>query len=533
MNSRHITSWGTNSRTRPSGQVMRAFFEPDEKFDYKEGKKIFKDPGTEQRSFFFTEEREGSGVAEDGGLIEVQVFRARGRKRLAQHVEGFKDQSQWGIVMPSGGLVDRPQDGKYFEWHLKDAKDNPFVTFKFHYRSWDNLVNLNLIPPSHSRSLMRQTPSMMRLPTTETEIIEVETPKKYLGKLYTSDQIHDTLRVAYYDEYDSESSDDTTAWIPRSLDSNQRESSKKKDNRDTVIVPPDYESFYPLPSKFPATLVNGAAHSQDWLTTAYNRPLPEIPSRNSSVSHSRPSSAASRAPSVTPSLMSYLERDQTSPEPYVGDAIAISIDGSGDASNENSISSHAGNSSEPDGSVILTGNANRQATIIPTSFSLPKVTFRKAKKSSDKPSPIKISTKYSSPLKIINGPLAADDNDDSHTGTLSLTESEWMCRTPSPVRNDPEYSCIERKLWSPGLDLEDKYRSSGRRKGNGYGDGDVDVHLRFDLDLSREDELVMNGKEDNGNAKEDERPSGEEGVNGKFMVKSKVEEHDLRDGNWI
>jgi hypothetical protein len=98
MNGRHITSWGTNSRTRPSGQVMRAFFEPDEKYDYKEGKKIFKNPGTEQRSFFFTEEREGAGAADDGGLIEVQVFRARGRKRRAQHVEGFRDQSQWGIV---------------------------------------------------------------------------------------------------------------------------------------------------------------------------------------------------------------------------------------------------------------------------------------------------------------------------------------------------------------------------------------------------------------------------------------------------
>jgi hypothetical protein len=97
MNGRHITSWGTNSRTRPSGQVMRAFFEPDEKYDYTEGKKIFRSPGTEQRSFFFTEEKEGTGAAEDGGLIEVQVFRARGRKKRAQHVEEFKDQSQWGI----------------------------------------------------------------------------------------------------------------------------------------------------------------------------------------------------------------------------------------------------------------------------------------------------------------------------------------------------------------------------------------------------------------------------------------------------
>jgi hypothetical protein len=254
--------------------------------------------------------------------------------------------------MPSGGLVDRPQDGKYFEWHLKDAKDNPFVTFKFHYRSWDNLVTLNLIPPSHPRSLTSQVPSMMRLPTIDTDKPEAETPKKYLGKLYTSDQIHDAVRVAYHDDYSSESSDDTRTWNPQSLDSTPQESSKKKDNRDAVIVPHDCEHFYPLPSKCSAPLAHEVAQSQDWLATAYNRPLPEIPSRNSSVSHSRPSSAASRAPSVTPSLMSYLERDQNSPEPYVGDAIAVSIDGSGSASDENSFSSPKGNSREPNSSAI-------------------------------------------------------------------------------------------------------------------------------------------------------------------------------------
>ncbi|PQE13226.1 Cellobiose dehydrogenase protein [Rutstroemia sp. NJR-2017a BBW] len=428
MNGRHITSWGSNSRTRPSGQVMRAFFEPDEKYDYTEGKKIFRSPGTEQRSFFFTEEKEGTGAAEDGGLIEVQVFRARGRKKRAQHVEEFKDQSQWGIG------------------------------------SWDNLVTLNLIPPNHPRSLVRQVPSMMRLPTTDTEKPEAGTPKKYLGKLYTSDQIHDAVRVAYHDEYSSESSDDTRVWIPRPLDSTPQESSKKRDNRDAVIVPHECEQSCPLPSTCSAPLAHEVAQSQDWLANAYIRPLPEVPSRNSSVSHSRPSSAASRAPSVTPSLVSYLERDQTSPEPYVGDAIAVSIDDPGDASDEDVVSSHKRTSRKPNGSAKPSSNGRRQISLIPTSFSLPNVTFRKSKKSPQKPLSIRVSTRYSSALKIDNGSPATDDDADTHTGTLSITESEWMCRTPSPVRNDPEYSYIERKLWSPGVDLEDKHRSHVQRE---------------------------------------------------------------------
>jgi hypothetical protein len=61
--------------------------------------------------------------------------------------------------MPSGGLIDQPQDAKFYDWHLKDPKDTPFTTFKFHYRSWDNLVLLQLIPDDHPRHLSLPSPS--------------------------------------------------------------------------------------------------------------------------------------------------------------------------------------------------------------------------------------------------------------------------------------------------------------------------------------------------------------------------------------
>lgn len=76
--------------------------------------------------------------------------------------------------MPSGGLLDRPQEAKYYDWHLRDDKNTPFVSFKFHYRSWDHLTSLQLIPEDHPRHLLLSSSSILSLnclPELEEELI--------------------------------------------------------------------------------------------------------------------------------------------------------------------------------------------------------------------------------------------------------------------------------------------------------------------------------------------------------------------------
>lgn len=51
---------------------------------------------------------------------------------------------------PSAGLLDAPQDACYYDWVLIDPKDSPFAIFRFHYRSWYNLCQLNLVPTPDS-----------------------------------------------------------------------------------------------------------------------------------------------------------------------------------------------------------------------------------------------------------------------------------------------------------------------------------------------------------------------------------------------
>jgi hypothetical protein len=55
------------------------------------------------------------------------------------------------------------------------------------------------------------------------------------------------------------------------------------------------------------------------------RPLPEIPPRTSSIHQRSISGASSNAPSITPSLLEYIERDESSPEPKIGIARVLVI----------------------------------------------------------------------------------------------------------------------------------------------------------------------------------------------------------------
>ncbi|TEY80430.1 hypothetical protein BOTCAL_0038g00290 [Botryotinia calthae] len=520
MNGRHVTSWGTNTKNRPSGQVMRALFEPGIEWDYKEGKTTYKNPGTEYRPFFFSQENGDCAAADDGGLLEIRVFRARGRKRRNPQLVQYKDQSDYGVVMPTHVLVEKPQDARYYDWHLKDAKDNPFVTFKFHYRSWDHLERLHLIPPNHPRILEAQVPAMARhlmassqiVPQPEQPTGSPHTPTKYLGKIYTSDQVHDSLRAAYplFDLSDSPySPDERKPWMSRILDGNQLDPllTVKKDHRDAFVVSNDSNTepdpFYISSSRkkgidrrtMPISEISalsidgtGSAFSHEWLASDYNtRPLPDIPSRNSSAA-SR-ASATSRAPSVTPSLLSYIDRDQPSPEPVIGTAIAVSID-----SDISEVSVAYEDESEEDkfdeehnfeGLSALSpppsrADSKRQGIIssstIKPSFSLPNVTIRKPWHSVDEISPLKIPPRKDSITVKSYISTASDDT----TGTLSLTESEWMRRTPSPLKEQewmrrtpspikesewmrrtpsPAKETLVERLWSPTPEKRENLRN--------------------------------------------------------------------------
>lgn len=86
------------------------------------------------------------------------------------HRGGFTDHNS----SPSGGLVENPQDANYYDWLLIDAKNAPYASFRFHYRSLKYMLQLNLIPQSESRLLLPRIDSSFSAvsvtPISETEV---------------------------------------------------------------------------------------------------------------------------------------------------------------------------------------------------------------------------------------------------------------------------------------------------------------------------------------------------------------------------
>ncbi|KAL7943013.1 hypothetical protein V8C42DRAFT_359928 [Trichoderma barbatum] len=144
MNGRIITSCGIKPGTA-SGTITRALFEPSDRWHSQEDGMLLKRSGIESRSFCFSPGPDAIAAADDGGLIEVQVFRAKSRRRTTPQLTQHRDQEQYGVISPSTGLIDHPEDASYYEWALQDATDAPYATFCFHYRAWTYLWDLNLV----------------------------------------------------------------------------------------------------------------------------------------------------------------------------------------------------------------------------------------------------------------------------------------------------------------------------------------------------------------------------------------------------
>jgi hypothetical protein len=99
MNGREITSWGCKPEEEPHSVITKALFDPGHEWNYlDENGKAFKRCGLERRAFFFNPKEPNSSAACDGGLIELRVYRAKGRHRRIQEPVVYKNQEKYGIA---------------------------------------------------------------------------------------------------------------------------------------------------------------------------------------------------------------------------------------------------------------------------------------------------------------------------------------------------------------------------------------------------------------------------------------------------
>ncbi|KAJ4407122.1 hypothetical protein N0V85_004412 [Neurospora sp. IMI 360204] len=432
LNGRTITTWGIDPTERQHGTIVKSLWAPGPGYNGQ--------AGLECRNFVFLPGQETRSPAEDGGLIEVKVFRAQDRKARAPKVEDFHPQKNYGIASPSIGLMDQPQHACFYFWHLLDAKDSPFATFRFHYRSWDSLEQLNLIPPREFE-LVRSISTTALSRSTTMEFTE--------GMLRQVDDSQATL-VTNDDRGDEES-----------IFEGSRIHGDRRDQ-------PNYSLGSP-PIVFPlSSLSENIPQPSKALRDAYRdsylqRPLPELPHEEPSVV-SRPSStssAVSGCPSLTPSLKKLVDDGAFDDDDAFEIGVARTVphhkpNSSGTPDKKNprsetledfSMSDYA--ASPASTSEYYPNKALSPGRYLPTtgsSYDLGLECFTLTPQKED----VAPASQTESGRKVSTQalpPCYRSEQDLSRVTRLKLSEAEWMSRTPSPAER--EQANITRRLWSP------------------------------------------------------------------------------------
>ncbi|RYP50636.1 hypothetical protein DL769_010924 [Monosporascus sp. CRB-8-3] len=434
MNGHQVSSWGINTAHNVTGSLSRALFKPGDRWKDKYGDIDTSQVGIEARYFSFMLGQDEKSVAEDGGTVEVHVYRANARRPIAPKLDEYRSQERYGIASPIGGLIDNPQDATYHEYSLIDAKGCPYCSFCFHYRSMKHLQLLSLVPEGETSIYS----SKERSPP-----VEIPSPSRYSEYISPSFQ-----QFAFGVESLG------TGVFGNDLKLSNLATSEASDLQGTegdyvLKSPPQLSPLAPSNGPIPEP----CKLPREGITNdILQRPLPEIPtgcSRQSSMSSLR-----SNCPSLTPSLMQYVESDDfqkedirlSTAEPAVlipsGSMQTLELEDSNDSRGSgDSLSDYA---ASPDYTVASRSPEHPSPEgYLPTTGSVLEDHIDEFE------SPIAQSSPARGRLRIPSfGPegTLVEGEDHPRISTLKLTEAEWLRHSPSPLRR--KSGRIER-LWSP------------------------------------------------------------------------------------
>ncbi|KAI1336163.1 hypothetical protein F5Y15DRAFT_214193 [Xylariaceae sp. FL0016] len=439
VNGGHVVSWGIDATHCSSGSVTKALYEPHGR---RKGRIDAFDPNIEAdiewRSFYFMLGLDKKSAAQDGGLIEVQVFRCKSRKRVATKLDRYREPKEYGITYLSGGYVDSSDDATYYDYHLIDAKNSPYATFCFHYRSTKYLEQLNLIPQPES-------------------LVDEPTPMDSQCAPFMSTQrslmhepvLHPTQQFAFgVESLDTRAFDidPNTVGLAISDPSGIPKLDQYCWQDPPHFLPPSPPEIPEFPFRTPPK-VQGKG---DCTKEVLRRPLPDPPrpqSRRSSVSSLR-----SNCPSLTPSLKQYAESDDFEQEeirlsmaqPLLipsesMQALELGTENHGEESSSVSDYTASPSSTEASQSPKLPSPDG----YIPTTGSVLESHIMQFDSPDGKPSPSKgrnrIALSSSENALILGRRLSQPD-------ALKFTETEWLRRTPSPMLETGNQAS---RLWSP------------------------------------------------------------------------------------
>ncbi|TQS38236.1 hypothetical protein Golomagni_01266 [Golovinomyces magnicellulatus] len=133
LNGKCVKSWSVNAKEKPEGQIKQSFCSSGRKWNRVQERISLEGLGKENKPFLCDEEK-SSCPARFNGLIEVVLFKSPGRKRRLHLLPEFKALDYENISSNQELLASTQR------------KDSSFAMFKFHCRDWDFINSLQVMP---------------------------------------------------------------------------------------------------------------------------------------------------------------------------------------------------------------------------------------------------------------------------------------------------------------------------------------------------------------------------------------------------
>ncbi|KAI9692114.1 MAG: hypothetical protein M1822_006344 [Bathelium mastoideum] len=139
VNGQHFVSWGTGPEDDYKGKVSFGLFDGGQN---DRGHAVI-----EKKVLAFSQAWK-SNTGQRQGLLEVKVHRANARRRVVKELESSNVpvQSDGGrpslVDVRSYGYLKKPEKQRYYEYALLDPKDSPFVNFRYHFMTLEQLEAL-------------------------------------------------------------------------------------------------------------------------------------------------------------------------------------------------------------------------------------------------------------------------------------------------------------------------------------------------------------------------------------------------------
>ncbi|KAI9766769.1 MAG: hypothetical protein M1835_007135 [Candelina submexicana] len=184
LNGKLFVSWGCGEEDGYRGKTIFGLFDSGESW--------MGTSGVEKRVLYFARELDEEltpETADLGDMMEIRTFRSKGRKRIKKSVEKLSDTHQDRVtqdlvnegqvrsILPSNptttktrvltslirllpaGNIESGHPQRYYKYALIDPIDQPFATFRYHFRTWEQLDALGIGTPRASLSSNRSSSS--------------------------------------------------------------------------------------------------------------------------------------------------------------------------------------------------------------------------------------------------------------------------------------------------------------------------------------------------------------------------------------